>query len=144
MGNYKKTKKQKLQMKIIAFVALLGTAAAMRLGNINGVSLVKAVKTQKLHNQFAKRRAQKLMKAKWENLTEEQEDEIEAWIVEELTTGEMTITKQEAHDALVAFGQKHGFPYITEDVWVELEKMFDAADTNGDGAIDLEELSALA
>ena len=129
-------------MKIIAFVALLGTAAAMRLGNINGVSLVKAVKTQKLHNQFAKRRAQKLMKAKWENLTEEQEDEIEAWVVEELTTGEMTITKQEAHDAIVAFGEKHGFPPLPEEAWVELEAMFDEADLNGDGAIDLAELEA--
>ena len=54
----------------------------------------------------------------------------------------MTITKQEAHDALVAFGEKHGFPPIPEEAWEELEAMFDAADTNGDGAIDLEELSA--
>merc|ERR1712176_865871 len=142
MGNYKKNKKQKLQMKIIAFVALLGTAAAMRIGNINGVSLVKAVKTQKINNTFAKRRAQKLMKAKWENLTDEQEQEIEDWVVEELTTGEGTITKKEAQAAIVAFGEKHGFPPLPEEAWEELEGMFDAADTNGDGAIDLAELEA--
>ena len=129
-------------MKLIAFVALLGTAAAMRLGNINGHSLVKAVKTQKLHKTFAKRRAQKLMKSRWENLTDEQEQEIEDWVVEELTTGEGTITKEEAHDAIVAFGEKHGFPPLPEEAWTELEKMFDAADTNNDGQIDLDEMMA--
>ena len=82
------------------------------------------------------------MKAKWENLTDEQEQEIEDWVVEELTTGVGTITKQEAHDAIVAFGEKHGFPPLPEEAWVELEAMFDEADLNGDGAIDLAELEA--
>ena len=82
------------------------------------------------------------MKQKWENLTAEQEQEIEDWVVEELTTGEMTITKQEAHDAIVAFGKKHGFPPIPEEAWDELEAMFDSVDANGDGAIDLAELEA--
>merc|ERR1712023_414010 len=141
MGNYK-NKKQKLQMKFFALVALLGTAASMRIGNINGAQLVKAVHTQKVNNMFAKKRAQKLIKAKWENLTDEQEQEVEDWIVEELTTGEGTITKEEAHDAIVAFGEAHGFDPIPAEAWEELEAMFDEADTNGDGAIDLEELSA--
>merc|ERR1712100_455417 len=96
----------------------------------------------KKRHQLSKRKAQKLLKAKWENLTDEQEQEIEDWVVNELTTGEMTITKQEAHDAIVAFGEKHGFEPLPEEAWVELEKMFDEADTNGDGAIDLEELQA--
>ena len=82
------------------------------------------------------------MKQRWENLTPEQEQEIEDWVVEQLTTGECTITKQEAHDAIVAFGEKHGFPPLPEEAWVELEAMFDAADLNGDGAIDLAELEA--
>ena len=82
------------------------------------------------------------MKQRWENLTPEQEQEIEDWVVEELTTGEMTITKEEAHDAIVAFGEKHGFPPIPEEAWAELEAMFDAVDANGDGAIDLAELEA--
>ena len=129
-------------MKIFALVALIGVAASMRLGHIQGAQLVKAVKTQKLQNTFAKKRAQKLMKAKWENLTDEQEQEIEDWVVEELTTGEGTITKEEAHDAIVAFGEKHGFPPLPEEAWVELEAMFDEADLNGDGAIDLAELEA--
>ena len=129
-------------MKIFALVALIGVAASMRLGHIQGAQLVKAVKTQKLQNTFAKKRAQKLMKAKWENLTDEQEQEIEDWVVEELTTGEGTITKEEAHDAIVAFGEKHGFPPLPEEAWEELEAMFDEADLNGDGAIDLAELEA--
>ena len=82
------------------------------------------------------------MKQRWENLTDEQEQEIEDWVGEELTTGEMTITKQEAHDAIVAFGEKHGFPPLPEEAWEALEEMFDAVDTNGDGQIDLNELSA--
>merc|ERR1712023_277715 len=141
MGNYKKNK-TKLQMKFFALVALLGTADSMRLGNINGAHLVKAVHTKQVNNMSAKKRAQKLIKAKWENLTDEQEQEIEDWVVEELTTGEGTITKEEAHDAIVAFGEKHGFPPLPEEAWEELEAMFDEADTDGDGAIDLEELSA--
>ena len=131
-------------MKFFALVAPLGTAASMRLGNINSHQLVKAVHTKQVHNVFAKKRAQRLIKAKWENLTAEQEQEIEDWIVEQLTTGEGTITKEEAHDALVSFGEAHGFDPIPAEAWEELEAMFDAADTNGDGAIDLEELSALA
>ena len=129
-------------MKFFALVALLGSAAALRFNHIDTKSLAQRLESHKIHNVFAKRRAQKLMKAKWENLTDEQEKEIEDWVVEELTTGEGTITKQEAHDAIVAFGEKHGFPPLPEEAWTELEKMFDAADTNGDGAIDLDEMMA--
>ena len=73
------------------------------------------------------------MKAKWEHLTDAQEKEIEDWVVEELTTGDMTITKKEAHDAIVAFGEKHGLEPLPKEAWEELEAMFDEADTNGDG-----------
>jgi len=121
-------------MKFFALVALLGTAASLRLSHQPlKNALVKVQHTQKINTMFAKKRAQKLMKAKWEDLTEEQEAEIEAWVVEELTTGEGTITKEEAHDAIVAFGEKHGFPPIPEEAWVELEAMFDEVDTSGDG-----------
>ena len=127
-------------MKFFALVALLGTAASLRLSHQPlKNALVKVQHTQKINTMFAKKRAQKLMKAKWEELTEAQEDEIEAWVTEELTTGEKTITKQEAHDALVAFGEKHGFPPIPKEAWVELEAMFDEVDTSGDGEIDLAE-----
>jgi Ca2+-binding EF-hand superfamily protein len=78
----------------------------------------------------------------WPKLSKAQEKEIEDWVVEELTTGEKTITKQEAHDAIVAFADKHGFPQPTAEQWEQLEEMFDYVDANGDGAIDLEELKA--
>merc|ERR1711907_659228 len=142
MGNYKKNK-TKLQMKFFALVALLGTAASMRLKHQQPPARQGCAHHQ-VHNMFAKKRAQKLIKAKWEDLSPEQEAEVEAWVTEQLTTGEGTITKEEAHDALVAFGEKHGFSPISEETWEQLEAMFDEVDTNGDGEIDLEELSALA
>ena len=130
-------------MKFFALVALLGTAASLRLShNTLKNALVKVEHTQKIDTMFAKKRAQKLMKAKWEDLTDEQEAEIQAWVVEELTTGDKTITKQEAHDAIVAFGEKHGFKPLPEEAWEELEAMFDEVDTNGNGEIDLAELEA--
>ena len=130
-------------MKFFALVALLGTAASLRLSHQPlKNALVKVQHTHKINTMFAKKRAQKLIKAKWENLTDDQIDEIEAWVTEQLTTGEGTITKKEAHDALVAFGEKHGFPEIPEEAWDELDAMFDEADTSGDGEIDLAEFSA--
>ena len=129
-------------MKFFALVALLGSAAALRFGQIDGKQLVQKVHTQSIQNAFAKRRAQKLLKAKWMDLTDEQEAEIEAWVTKELTTGEKTITKKEAHDAIVAFGEKHGFEPLPKEAWTALEEMFDAADTNDDGAIDLAEFEA--
>ena len=80
------------------------------------------------------------MKAKWEDLTEEQMAEVEAWIEYELSTGEMTITKDEAHGAIKSFGEKHGFPPLSKKDWEELEAWFDAVDSNNDGALDLDEL----
>ena len=80
--------------------------------------------------------------AQWPKLSKEQQKEIEDWVVEELTTGEKTITKQEAHDAIVAFADKHDLPQPTEEEWEKLEEVFDYIDKNGDGAIDLPELKA--
>ena len=82
------------------------------------------------------------MKARWENLTKAQEKEIEDWVVSELTTGDETITKAEAEAAIKAFGEKHGFEPLPKEAWEELEKMFDAADTNNDGQLDLDEFMA--
>merc|ERR1719267_143502 len=82
------------------------------------------------------------MKAEWEDLTPAQEKEIEDWVVNELTTGEKTITKEEAHDAIVAFGKKHGFPPLPKKAWKKLEYYFDMADTNNDGQLDLAEVQA--
>ena len=135
-------------MRLLALVALLGTAASLKLSHEPvKKALVKVERVNKIHHTFAKKRhqlskrkAQKLLKAKWEDLTDEQEQEIEDWVVEELTSGDETITKEEAHAAIVAFGQKHGFEPHSEEDWEELEAIFDYVDSNGDGEIDLEEL----
>ena len=88
----------------------------------------------------AKKFVQTKLRAKLpEELTEEQEMEIIEWVIAELGGG--TITKQEAHDALVAFLDKHGYPQPSAEEWKMLEDMFDAADQNGDGEIDLKEFA---
>ena len=127
-------------MKFFHLLALVGVASAMKLSS-HHTHMLSSIKHA---NKNALRRVQtkNFIKQRWENLTDEQEQEIEDWVVEELTTGEGTITKQEAHDAIVAFGEKHGFPPLPEEAWTELEAMFDEADLNGDGAIDLAELEA--
>ena len=61
------------------------------------------------------------------------------WVLTELGGG--TITKQEAHDAIVAFCDKHGFPQPSPEMWEAMEAGFDAADKNGDGEIDLKEFA---
>ena len=81
------------------------------------------------------------MKARWD-LTDEHLEEIAGWIVEQLTTGEQTITKEEAEAAIKAFGEANGFQPLSEEEWSELGAMFEMADTNGDDAIDLNEFKA--
>ena len=112
-------------MKFFALIALVGSAAALRLSH-NHVNTL----------------AHQQSKVKWEKLTKAQQKEIEDWVVEELTTGEKTITKAEAEAAIKAFGEKHGFEPLPKEAWEELERMFDAADTNNDGQLDLEEIMA--
>ena len=46
----------------------------------------------------------------------------------------------ELKDGLTAFGEKHGFDPIPDEVWAEIKKGFDAIDTSGDGAVSVEEL----
>ena len=81
----------------------------------------------------------KLKAALPEKLTPEQEMEIMDWVLSELGGG--TITKEEAHDAIVAFADKHGFPQPTPEEWEALEEGFDHADANGDGELDLKEFA---
>ena len=119
-------------MKFFALVALLGTAASIKLTQ----------HTPKMHNNLAKRHVQSFMKTRWDDLTDEQVAEIEAWVEMELSTGEKTITKEEAHAAIKAFGKKHGFEPLSKKDWDELEAWFDVVDTNDDGALDLDELMA--
>merc|ERR1712100_721765 len=74
-------------------------------------------------------------------LDSEDEEEIEAWVTHELTTGDKTITKEEAGKAIAGFAKKHGYK-ISKEEWAALEAAFDAADTNGDGELDLAEVQA--
>lgn len=83
----------------------------------------------------------KLKDADWPELTPEQMKEIEDWVKSELADGG-TITKDEAAAALQDFADTHGFT-ITDEMWEEAEMAFDYVDTNGDGAIDLDELEAV-
>ena len=73
-------------------------------------------------------------------LTPEQEKEVFEWVVSELGGG--TITKDEAHDALSGFLDKHGFPQPTPEEWQMLEALFDHVDKNGDGELDLHEVAS--
>ena len=66
-------------MKFFALVALLGSAAALRLNHIDSKSLIQSIETKNVHDMFARRQAH-LAKAPWDNLTEAQEKEIEAWV----------------------------------------------------------------
>ena len=66
--------------------------------------------------------------------------QVEEWVGEELANGG-TITKKEAHDALSALAAKHGVT-IPDEVWDQLEEIFDAIDTNDDGELDAKEVAA--
>ena len=127
-------------MKFFHLLALVGVASAMKLSSHNTHMLSSMKHASK--NALRRVQTKNFIKQRWENLTEAQEKEIADWVESELTTGEKTITKQEAHDEIVAFGEKHGFEPLPDEAWDELDAMFDAADTNGDGALDLEELMA--
>ena len=74
------------------------------------------------------------------DLTDEQEDDIEAWIKDKLSTGDKQISKQEAKDGILAFAKKYDIPPPTPEEWKELEKIFDEVDTSGNGKIDGKEL----
>ena len=66
---------------------------------------------------------------------------IEDWVTKELTTGDKTITKKEAGDAIAAFAKSKGYK-ISKEEWAALEAAFDSVDTNGDGELDLDEVMA--
>ena len=118
-------------MKFFHLLALVGVASAMKLSSHNTHMLSSIKHANK--NALRRVQAKNFIKQRWDNLTEAQEKEIEDWVVEELTTGEMTITKAEAVAAIKAFGEKHGFPPLPEEAWEALDAMFDEVDTNGDG-----------
>merc|ERR1712193_268578 len=69
--------------------------------------------------------------AEWPELSDAQYDEIKAWIENELTTGDETITFKEAKTALANFAKKYGYE-LSEADWKKAKKAFKAVDTNGD------------
>merc|ERR1711990_997754 len=137
----KKTKSlfTRKQMKFYSLIALICGASAIKIAHKPASNNLVSMKTYtKLHS-FTKSKL-KAHQPDWD-LTPEQEADIEEWIVSELTTGEGTITAEEAHTALTAFAEHHGFT-ISDEEWEELGDFFGSIDTNNDNQIDLEEMLA--
>ena len=134
-------------MKFFTLVALFAGVSAVRLESHSAALAHSHVQAHaftlrpKVNMVELRSAAKTLVKTKLNmpELTPEQELEIIEWIISELGGG--TITKQEAHDALVAFLNKHGYDQPTPDEWEFLEAIFDHVDKNGDGEIDLKEFA---
>merc|ERR1712048_1128289 len=76
----------------------------------------------------------------WEDVQLPTEEEVRAWIHEELAK-DGDITKKEAADAVKAWANSQGV-VVPKEVWKALEASFDAVDANGDGKLTAEELEA--
>ena len=146
-------------MKLLALIALFGGVSAIRLESHSAIKAHSHAEVKSMAHTWAslhrndnsnvqlRKNAKKFVQANLksllpEKLTPEQELEIMEWVIDELGGG--TITKQEAHDALVGFLDKHGYPQPTPEEWEMLEAMFDYVDVNGDGEIDLKEFAMAA
>lgn len=133
-------------MKFFTLIALAGTAFAARLahknhGHHNDFHVIHHALTKaKAHKHL---KIKSMLRARWDDLTDEQMEEIGAWFEKELTTGEETITWEELHNGITSFGESHGFAPLSEEDWAAVKEFFDGVDTNSDGAWDLAELSAL-
>ena len=78
----------------------------------------------------------------WECPSQAQFEEIGAWVHNELTTGEKTITADEAEAGIKAFAKKHGIK-ITKKMEEEAIAGFEQTDTNGDNVLDVDEMTAV-
>merc|ERR1719198_1538415 len=78
----------------------------------------------------------------WECPSQEQFEEIGAWVHNELTTGEKTITAAEAEAGIKAFAKKHGIK-ITKKMEEEAIAGFEYTETNGDNVLDVAEMTAV-
>ena len=107
-------------MKFFAYFALFATASAIHLRQTSRTAL----ETKDLPD-----------------LPPKAEKSLEKWAKSQLTTGEKTITKDEAEQKITAMDKRFNLG-LTQANWDELEQMFDAADTNNDGQIDLNEFKA--
>ena len=114
-------------MKFATLFALVASASALRLGQTQKPSL------------------RQLLKIKDDGLecpTQEQFNEIAAWVTHELTTGDKTITAQEAEDGAMAFAEKHGIK-VTKKMKKQAKEAFEQVDTNSNGELDLAEVEAV-
>ena len=100
-------------MKFATFAALIASASALRLRQ-SRPSMFEAIQAQ--HNKCP---------------TQAQFDEIAHWVHNELTTGDKTITADEAIAGAEAFAEKHGIT-ITKEMEEEATKQWKKADKNGD------------
>ena len=115
-------------MRFFAILALVCGASAMKLTQHTSPMLLKMKAAPSLHS---------LVRTKEDECIW---NEVEEWVHSQLEDGG-TITKKEAHDALTALAKKHGIE-IPDAVWEQLEAVFDAIDTDGNGELDAGEVKA--
>merc|ERR1711907_541486 len=144
MGKYAKKHGYKMKPEDWAWLGyMFGQADTDHNGELDAAEVQAAMggSELKVPRNFIKK-MKKYIKAKEEpELSSGEEEEIEKWAEHELTTGDKTITKKEAAEFLAKFAKKHGYKMTKKD-WEEAEKMFDDADTNHDGELDLDEVVA--
>merc|ERR1719498_780527 len=109
-------------MKFAVFALLFSTASAVRLSQQPSHLVSRLIKTKE-----------------GPELTAEDEQMIEDWVTHELTTGDKTITRDEAAKAIAGFAKSKGYK-ISKEEWKALEEAFDSVDTNGDGELDVDEV----
>ena len=79
-----------------------------------------------------------MISSKLPDLSPKAEDHLTSWAHKELTTGKRTITKDEAEKKIHEIVKMDKLKLSKKD-WAALEKMFDEADLNHDGELDMEE-----
>ena len=116
-------------MKFLAILALLGSAAAVKITHQASVSTNIAAK---IH---AKSQAKD-----FNDLTDDQQGEVLEWVYSELSggTADDTITAEEAQTFFEDFMQRHNLP-ISQEVVDAIVNGFNFIDDNGNGSISRRE-----
>ena len=105
-------------------------------------ALVASASAIKLRHTAAPKQMKLTLVTGWECPSQEQFDEISGWVHHELTTGDKTITADEAEAGIKAFAKKHGIK-ITKKMEEEAIAAFEYTDTNNDNQLDVDEMTAV-